>query len=194
MSSCCETAKWKREEIADHKFDFVDVDDFVETSCLRQFSYSFVFLLALKAILVYFADLGVLALLLASNSLQTALDPNAQGSAGSYSLYGNLSPATTTVTPLTQFRQTISSQVSTILIAVSVLLSFILLIMEWRKAQIIIKSRDISYAFTSTISYRYYAIRSYAHYCFFSQIQNSRRTTDILAFFVFFRFKGLLHS
>ncbi|KAI8854365.1 hypothetical protein BC829DRAFT_223273 [Chytridium lagenaria] len=76
------------------------------------------------------------------------------------------------------------------LIISSVLISFILLFIDWRKAQIIIKSRDISYSFTSPIAYRYYVLRSYAHYCLFCQIQNSRRTIDILAFFVFFQFKG----
>jgi hypothetical protein len=65
---------------------------------------------------------------------------------------------------------------------------------EWYKAQKIIRSRDISYAFTSLIAYRYYAIRSYAHYCLFSQIQSSRKTLDVLAFWVFFKFKGVLNS
>jgi hypothetical protein len=77
-----------------------------------------------------------------------------------------------------------------LLIMLSILSSFVLLAFEWRKANKIIKSRDISYAFTSLIAYRYYAIRSYAHYCLFSQIQNSRKTVDVLAFWVFFKFKG----
>ena len=76
------------------------------------------------------------------------------------------------------------------MIAASVLMSFVLLFFEWRKARTIIRSGDISYAFTSSIAYRFYAIRSYPHYCFFSQIQNSRKTIDLLAFFVYFRFKG----
>jgi hypothetical protein len=77
-----------------------------------------------------------------------------------------------------------------LLIMLSILSSFVLLAFEWRKANKIIKSRDISYAFTSLIAYRYYAIRSYAHYCLFAQIQNSRKTVDVLAFWVFFKFKG----
>jgi hypothetical protein len=77
-----------------------------------------------------------------------------------------------------------------ILIMSSLLFSFILLYFEWQKAAKIIESRDISYAFTSVVAYRYYAIRSYAHFCLFSQIQNSRKTVDVLAFWVFFEFKG----
>ena len=77
------------------------------------------------------------------------------------------------------------------LIIASLFASFILLAFEWKKAQKIIKSRDISYAFTSKVAYSYYTIRSYPHYCFFSQIQNSRKPVDVLAFWVFFKFKGI---
>jgi Fungal potassium channel len=92
------------------------------------------------------------------------------------------------------------------LILASLVASFLLLAFEWRKvlpwpnnryssliykkAQRIIKSRDISYAFTSQVAYSYYTIRSYPHYCFFSQIQNSRKSVDVLAFWVFFKFRG----
>ena len=76
------------------------------------------------------------------------------------------------------------------LILASLIASFVLLIFEWRKANQIIKSRDISYAFTSEVAYSYYTIRSYPHYCFFSQIQNSRKPVDVLAFWVFFKFRG----
>jgi len=72
----------------------------------------------------------------------------------------------------------------------SVVVSYVLVILDIRKAIKIVESRDIAYAFTSTIAYRYYAIKSYPHYCFFAQIQNSRKRTDIIAFFVFFTLKG----
>jgi len=45
---CCETASWKREQIAEHKFDFVDVLSFVENSWIRKIRYSFVYLLTFK--------------------------------------------------------------------------------------------------------------------------------------------------
>src|SRR2546430_9986222 len=69
-------------------------------------------------------------------------------------------------------------------------MSFILLAWDMKKARAIIASRDISYAFTSIIAYRYYTIRSYSHYCFFAQINNSKKSWDHIAFFVFFTFKG----
>ncbi|RKO89985.1 hypothetical protein BDK51DRAFT_15094, partial [Blyttiomyces helicus] len=142
-----------REHITDHKFDQVDVDDFVEDSCTRQMSYSWVFAVTLKAILVYMADIGVVMLIFISNQSGNPLGD------------GWLQLGT-------------------------VVLSFLLLGIEWKKGLAIVKSLDISYAFTSTVAYRYYVIRSYAHFCFFEQIQNSRRTVDVLAFFVFFTFRG----
>ncbi|KAH6582316.1 hypothetical protein BASA61_008600 [Batrachochytrium salamandrivorans] len=193
--SCCEPAKWKREEIADHKFDYVDVDDFVEDSPTAKFSYSFVFMFTLKSILVYMADLGVLVLLLQSGAITSLFDQannpaSVNGITSTPS--GNALFCDGTTEPSSAAGQWVKSNPHIIIgvIAASIALSFILLFFEWRKAMAIIRSRDISYAFTSTVAYRYYTIRSFPHYCFFSQIQNSRKTTDIVAFFVFFRFKG----
>ena len=73
----------------------------------------------------------------------------------------------------------------------SILISYLLLALDWREANKIIKSRDISYAFTSTIAYRYYVIQSYPHYCFFDVIRDHQRTIDVLAFYCFFAFKGM---
>ena len=91
-------------------------------------------------------------------------------------------------------------------------MSYLLLLWEARKARAIVKSRDISYAFTNVMAHSWYALRrsvrlpfesqwhtlahtrrsahSYNHFCFFSQIDNSKKKKDNLAFFVFFTFKG----
>jgi uncharacterized membrane protein YcaP (DUF421 family) len=71
-------------------------------------------------------------------------------------------------------------------IAVGTLLGFL----ELKKAQKIIKSQDISFAYTNLVAYRYYCIKSYAYYCFFQLIQNHKKFIDNVAFFVFFTFKG----
>ncbi|RUS25860.1 hypothetical protein BC938DRAFT_471545 [Jimgerdemannia flammicorona] len=70
-----------------------------------------------------------------------------------------------------------------------ILMSFLLLFLDIRKSRLIIESRDISYACTSVIASRYYTLRSYSHYCFFAQINDSKKTTDEIAFFVFFTLK-----
>jgi hypothetical protein len=43
---------WKREQIADHKFDFVDERDFIDNSFGSKLSYAKVFLFTLKDIMV----------------------------------------------------------------------------------------------------------------------------------------------
>jgi len=71
-----------------------------------------------------------------------------------------------------------------------IIFSFLLLAYEGRKAKKIIASRDISYAFTNIMANNYYSFRSYNHFCFFAQIENSTKKKDDFAFFVFFTFKG----
>ena len=82
------------------------------------------------------------------------------------------------------------------------------------KAKKIIQSRDISYAFTNVMANNYYSLRkypicslppryphdsdrllhpgSYDHFCFFCHINDSTKTLDNFAFFVFFTFKSNL--
>ncbi|ORY45115.1 hypothetical protein BCR33DRAFT_716454 [Rhizoclosmatium globosum] len=69
-------------------------------------------------------------------------------------------------------------------------MSIVLLLLDWRKGRIVILSRDISYSLTNHVAYRYYVLKSYPHYCFFAEILNSRKTVDVLAFFVFYAFKS----
>ncbi|CAG8691044.1 14893_t:CDS:1, partial [Dentiscutata heterogama] len=71
----------------------------------------------------------------------------------------------------------------------SILMSFLLLFLEMRKAYAIVKSRDISVSFTNKIAYRYYTLTSYAHWCFFQEIQDREKFLDKIAFYVFFEFK-----
>ncbi|ORZ03453.1 hypothetical protein BCR43DRAFT_483392 [Syncephalastrum racemosum] len=60
--------KWKREVVRDHKFDYVDMDEFYDPSCMGYISYAFVFLLVLKSVAVYLADLWSAISLLALGS------------------------------------------------------------------------------------------------------------------------------
>lgn len=178
----CFDASWKREEIPDHKFDHIDVREFKDHSLRRKVLYLGVFIMTLKAILAYAADLGAVLLVFSTSGLTN--------------IFAN---ATTGVSDIS-YQETINIPPSTKLtiISASVFVSFLLLYHEWKKAEKIIRSRDISYAFTSVQAYRYYAIKSYDHYCFcklftdnlVSQIQNSRKLVDLVAFFIYFRFKG----
>ncbi|KNC97285.1 vacuole protein [Spizellomyces punctatus DAOM BR117] len=175
--SCCGAAKWKREHIEDHKFDLIDVEDFVDNSCFTQLEYIWVFVMTLKSVLVYMADLGVVLLLII-----TAVDKGLD-KVSPQQLVGNENSTKESTLPL-------SNQVRFWLIMATVVLSYVLLVVEWKKAMAIVKSRDISYAFTNTVAYRYYVIRSYPHFCLFDKIEGSRKPIDRLAFWVFFTFRG----
>ncbi|PKC61583.1 hypothetical protein RhiirA1_275053 [Rhizophagus irregularis] len=154
--------KWKREKVQDHKFDFVDVEQFEKKGFANKIKYSYVFLIVLKSVLVYLADLY-----------------NAGGL-----ILSDLGDKWGGITPKIPF------SISRWVFLGSVVVSFILLFIEVRKAKKIIASGDISYAFTSTVATRYYTLTSYAHWCFFQEIINQQRTQDRIAFFVFFAFKG----
>ncbi|KAG0189695.1 hypothetical protein DFQ28_003088 [Apophysomyces sp. BC1034] len=145
--------KWKREVVQEHSFDYVDLDEFYDKSCSTHFGYMFVYILALKSILVYAADLY-------------SGDPNNDTDAA------------------------IPTEYSKWIFLGAILISFLLMFWDIRKARNIIASRDISYAFTNVAASRYYAIKDYKYYCLFCKINKSRKTIDDFAFFVFFTLKG----
>ncbi|KAG5460578.1 MAG: hypothetical protein BJ554DRAFT_7357 [Olpidium bornovanus] len=159
---CCSGAKWKKETVHDHKFDFVDVNDFVERSCVTRLKHSFIFLLVLKSTLVYFADLYTVTSLFVFSDRWRA---------------SGVEPA-------------IPYQASRIIYSFCISASLLLLAWDALNALQIIRSGDIGLAFTSPFAYKCYVLRSYPHYCFFSHISDSKKATDELAFFVFFTLKG----
>ncbi|KAK3820569.1 MAG: hypothetical protein JOS17DRAFT_688451, partial [Linnemannia elongata] len=161
---------WKRQKVQDHKFDFIDVEDYVDNSPWRKFKYSLVFAIVIKGILIYCADLWTAVNLLVSDSWTSNL-----GVEGGQISFQSIN---------------ISFEIYKWVFAACIVLSFILLAWDMKKAAAIIQSRDISYAFTSMIAYRYYAIKSYAHFCLFSKIHNSKKQIDEIAFFCFFTFRG----
>lgn len=52
-----------------------------------------------------------------------------------------------------------------------IIFSFLLLLWEARKARAIVRSRDISYAFTNVMSQNYYSMKSYDYFCLFRQVR-----------------------
>lgn len=160
---CCKKSQWRNERkvVQDHKFDFVDIDEFYERSFARKFKYCLVFVVVLKTILVYIADLWTAGILLIFDKWGSSVKPK------------------------------IPIYISKWIFVGAILMSFIILLWDIKKAKPIVASRDISYTFTSLVATRYYTLRSYTHYCFFCQIQESTKLVDDVAFFVFFSFKGI---
>ncbi|KAG0341906.1 hypothetical protein BG004_005858 [Podila humilis] len=169
-------AQWKREKVQDHKFDFINVDDFVDNSCWRQFTYMMVFAAIIRGILIYCSDIFTAVNMLTNQNIDGTLFTNSTNKDGLDLGLGD--------------HLTLPLDVYKYLFTGCIVLGFLLLALEIRRANAIIKSRDISYAFTSMIASRYYTVRSYPHYCFFSQINNSKKTVDEVAFFCFFKFRN----
>ncbi|SNX82644.1 uncharacterized protein MEPE_01350 [Melanopsichium pennsylvanicum] len=167
---CCGNASWKREEVPDHKFDFIDVRDFRNNGCFQQLKYAFLFIMVVKSFAVYVADIYTAITLLAYGHFSGSLYEKVQND------------------PENNFRVPISY--GRWIFTGCIIFSFLLLAYEAYKSRAIIKSRDISYAYTNVMANNYYSLRSYDHFCFFDHINDSKKKKDELAFFIFFTFKG----
>ncbi|KAI8639721.1 hypothetical protein BD408DRAFT_420973 [Parasitella parasitica] len=152
--------KWKREVVKDHKFDFIDMNEFYDPSCPVRISYIFMFVLMLKGFLVYVADLWTAVSLLVIGNSSINADASIPPDVAKWIFLG------------------------------AILISFVLLFWDIRKARGIVESRDISYAFFSVIANRWYSANDYKYFCLFGKINRSRKQFDSIAFFVFFTLKG----
>lgn len=167
---CCGSANWKREEVPDHKFDFIDVRDFRNSGCFQQLKYVFLFAMVVKSFAVYVADIYTAVTLLAFGHFSGSLYDKVQND-----------PENNFRVPISYGRWIFSG---------CIIFSFLLLAYEAHKSRAIVKSRDISYAYTNVMANNYYSLRSYDHFCFFDHINDSKKKKDELAFFIFFTFKG----
>ncbi|KAI8880033.1 hypothetical protein K501DRAFT_255702 [Backusella circina FSU 941] len=152
--------KWKREVVQDHKFDYVDMNEFYDNSCGTRLSYMFMYVIILKGFLVYVADIWSAVSLLVVGQTNENMDA------------------------------AIPPDVSKWIFLGAIMISFILLFWDIRKSRGIIKSRDISYTFFSIIANRYFSVKDYKYFCLFQKINRSRKSIDSIAFFVFFTLKG----
>lgn len=129
MGCLCSTASWKRQQLPDRTWDYVDVRDFKEKSCWVSFKYGGIFLLCFKNILVYIADIWVAVLLFVPAFAQGT---DVTGNNGSLQEDGFWPPVI--------YRK--------YLILASIIVSFLILLWDLRKARKVIISRDISFAYT----------------------------------------------
>lgn len=166
----CGQAAWKREEVPDHKFDFIDVRDYRNNGWWTQTRYGLVFALVVKSFAVYIADIYTAVTLLAFNHFNGNIYNKVQDN-----------PDNTVPVPLEYGKWVFFG---------CIIFSFLLLAYEAHKCRAIIRSRDISYAYTNVMANNYYSLRSFDHFCLFTQINNSTKKKDEIAFFIFFTFKG----
>lgn len=166
---CHSGGKWKREQVPDHKFDFVDVSDYNSKAFSIRLQYLWVYILVIKSFLVYISDIYTATTMLTSTTWQNKI----------FTSCGNPDGCVAIKFDIVKW-----------LFVGCILFSFLLLGFEARKAKKIIKSRDISFAFTNIMAQNYYSLRSFNHFCFFCHIEDSTKKKDDFAFFIFFTFKG----
>ncbi|KAL8276093.1 hypothetical protein RQP46_011508 [Phenoliferia psychrophenolica] len=135
---------------------------------MTRFQYLWLYILVIKSVAVY---IDTCVALLASNHWSGSILQSAAAKNGSNVL-------------------TVPFSIGKWVFTGCIIFSFLLLLWEGRKSRAIIRSRDISYAFTNVTAQNWYSMRSYDHFCFFSQIDNSKKKKDEFAFFIFFTFKG----
>ncbi|KAI8062482.1 hypothetical protein BC940DRAFT_308730 [Gongronella butleri] len=154
--------KWKSENVRGHSFDYLDMDDFYDPSCMTRISYLFIYVIVIKSFLVYVADAysAVSLLVIGHQSSTYNIDP------------------------------VIPTHISKWIFLACIIMSFLLLVWDVYKSKKIIRSRDIALAFTSVIANRYYSLRDYRYHSLFVRINKSRKRIDSYAFFVFFTLKG----
>ncbi|OBZ90201.1 hypothetical protein A0J61_01745 [Choanephora cucurbitarum] len=152
--------KWKNEVVKDHKFDYIDVREFHDPSFGAKMAYVLMYVMILKSFAVYVADLWTAVSLIVIGDSSINSDASIPPHVAKWIFLG------------------------------AIIVSFILLFWEILKSKDIIETRDISLAFFSQISNRYYSTKDYSCFCLFRAINDSRKTMDSIAFFVFFTLKS----
>ena len=165
----CGGPKWKREEVPDHKFDFLDTTEFHDDGWFMRLKYIWVYILILKSFLVYIFDIFSAITMLSTTKWANEIFRECEKTEGCFF---------------------IPFETGKWLFVGCIIFSFLLLAYEAHKSKKIIASRDISFAFTNVMANNYYSLRSYDHFCFFEHISDSTKLIDDFAFFVFFTFKS----
>lgn len=168
---CFPSANWKREEVPDHKFDFVDTRDYHTDAIGTRLQYVWKYVLLIKSFAVYLSDLFSAITMLTTKQWSNGIFEQCKAK--------NLDNCVV-----------VDFSVGKWIFVGCIIFGYLLLMYEAWKAKKIILSRDISYTFTNVMAQNYYSFRSYDHFCFFLQIENSTKKKDDFAFFVFFTFKG----
>ncbi|KAK3831613.1 MAG: hypothetical protein JOS17DRAFT_123262 [Linnemannia elongata] len=155
--------KWKTEIVPSHKFEFINIADFHSNSPWARIRYMWVWIMFFKAILVLCGDIWTCTILIISGAWTSEIKPAIEVSIARWIFTG------------------------------CILLSFLLLATEFRKANRVMKSQDISYAVSNTIVSGFYCLQKFDYFCFIEKIRNSSKLHDKLSFFVFFQLKGWKH-
>eukprot|EP00158_Paraphelidium_tribonemae_P009508 Partr_v1_DN28885_c2_g1_i2_m33036 putative Conserved hypothetical protein len=162
---CCQKAKWKRERVLDHRFDYINMDYYASNSKLLKWKFAWLILLTIRVFISLITDILAVTFLFLNG-------PDRPGS-----VFKNVEPRVLLL-------------IAPYVYLACLLASALIFLFDLAKANRIVRSRLISFAFTNTIAYRYYCFSKYSYFCFFQKIHEMKRTSDQTALFVFFRLKN----
>lgn len=163
---CCGKAKWKREIVVDHKFDYIDIDEYRSSSCGVRFKYFLIYLLTFRSVFTFISDILTVTFL--------------------YMYRGNGTEGSV----LKNLNNDVVISIAPYVYLGCLVMSVLLFFYDCHKSYKIIKSREISFAFTNAMAFRYYSIRWYSYFCFFERITHMQKSKDQMALFVYFSLKG----
>ncbi|KAG0272004.1 hypothetical protein BGZ95_000124, partial [Linnemannia exigua] len=155
--------KWKTEIVPSHKFEFINIADFHSNSIWIRLRYMWVWIMFFKTILILCGDVWTCTILIISGAWTSEIQPALEISIARWIFAG------------------------------CILLSFLLLAIDFRKALRVIRSEDISYAVSNSIVSGFYCLQKFDYFCFIEKIRNSSKLHDKLCFFVFFQLKVWKH-
>ncbi|KAA8909687.1 hypothetical protein FN846DRAFT_600845 [Sphaerosporella brunnea] len=157
--------------LAEHKFAYVNMDDFNSKSCLNYMAYIWIYIGTIISIVCYAADIYTAIILLAFNRwTNDTLEQSA----------------------------IIDFNVARIIFCVCIFGSFVLLAVDWFFAVKVIKSDGVAEAYMNPIVVRYNCIRGgrmrndtgWKRFLVFAKLTEERGVVDYLALFTYFAFKG----
>jgi len=159
---CCNGRSWKREEKLDHKFDYLEIKDFHTNAFGCRLAHFFVWTSAFRAFAILGLDIYTAIALLILKSYQAAV----------------------------QQQTFIAHDITKWIFCGCIILSVVLLFWDWFVAIRIMRSKNISFAFTNVIANRVYSMRDYDYHCLFYRLSSSDHRSNKIIFWVFFSFQG----
>ena len=149
-----------KKQYDESKFDLIDMKQFRTVSFKYVTSYFFMYISIIIALAVFASDIYTAVVLLAFDRWSSEIDP------------------------------AVPIHISRWIFAGCIILSTVLIAIEFIIAIRVAREQNISRTYTNEIARKFYSIKGYSYFCLFGKITKSRNKKEYLALFVYFALKG----
>lgn len=149
-----------KKQYDESKFDLIDMKQFRTVSFKYVTSYFFMYISIIIALAVFASDIYTAVVLLAFDRWSSEIDP------------------------------AVPIHISRWIFAGCIILSTVLIAIEFIIAIRVAREQNISRTYTNEIARKFYSIKGYNYFCLFGKITKSRNKKEYLALFVYFALKG----